>query len=320
MSTPMNSSAARPVEPSRMTNTRPSSAAPLTIDEPVESAPAMTPLSAIEDAEDHAALQRMRRITPDADPVARLPGVRPSRVPRHVALIMDGNGRWAEQRGFPRIFGHRNGATSLRAVLREAAKLGIELLTFYSFSIENWKRPADEVAALMSLYLQYMSGEREELLRNNIRLVQIGRREGLPAEALRALDETAAATSACTGLTLCLAVNYGSRAEITDAARALAARVQRGELDPNDITEQHLEAELYTAGMPDPDLLIRTAGELRISNYLLWQISYAEIYVTDVLWPDFGEAQFRQAIQAYAQRERRFGGLDSAPRACHNGT
>lgn len=276
----------------------------------IDAGGALTPLESIASERSRSAVERMRRRFPNADPVRYLPGVPPERVPAHVAIIMDGNGRWAQERGLPRLFGHRNGAAMVRTIIKDAARLGVEMLTLYSFSIENWKRPADEVRELMALYLQYMSGEREELLRENVRLVQIGRREGLPAEALAALDETVRATSGCTGLTLCLAVNYGSRAEIVDAAKRLAERAARGELDPASIDEELFSQHLYTAGLPDPDLLIRTAGEMRVSNYLLWQISYAELYVTPTYWPDFGEEEFRTAITAYAQRQRRFGALD----------
>jgi len=269
------------------------------------------PLDQIADPAVRAVVERMRRVSPDADPLQRLPGIHPERIPRHVAIIMDGNGRWATEKGFPRIFGHRNGALAVRATIEEAGRLGIEFLTLYSFSMENWKRPAEEVRELMGLYLQYMSGERDELVRNNIRLRQIGRRDGLPAEALKALDDTIAATAKCTGPTLCLAVNYGSRAEIVDATRAIAAKVAKGELQPEAIDESVIDHHLYTAGMPDPDLLIRTAGEMRISNYLLWQISYAELYVTDTYWPEFGAHELREAVRAYAGRSRRFGGLDS---------
>ncbi len=271
--------------------------------------PPPTPLDQIECADARAAVERMRQISPLADPTRLIPDVPPQRIPRHVAIIMDGNGRWAQARGFPRIFGHRNGAASVRNTLETAARLGIECLTLYSFSIENWKRPADEVRDLMALYLQYMSGEREELVRQNIRLKQIGRREGLPPEALDALDETLKATSKCTGPILCLAVNYSSRAEITDAAKALARKAAEGKIDPDQIDEALFAAHLYTAGIPDPDLLIRTAGEMRLSNYLLWQISYAELYVTDTLWPDFQADDLAAAIRAFASRDRRFGGL-----------
>ncbi len=254
----------------------------------------------------------MRLVNPKADPVALLPDVPPDRIPRHIAIIMDGNGRWAEQRGFPRAFGHRNGAVAVRRTVEEAGRLGVECLTLYSFSIENWKRPASEVGELMGLYLQYMGAERQRLVEENIRLLQIGRRDGLPAEALAELDRTLEATAHCTGPTLCLAVNYGSRAEIVDAVRAIARRVERGELSPDDISEQHFGSTLYTAGLPDPDLLIRTAGEMRVSNFLLWQISYAELYVTDVLWPDFDSDHLRAAIRAFAARDRRFGALAPA--------
>jgi len=273
------------------------------------SQPACTPLHAIVDESARAVVERMRRINPRADPTRWLPDVHPSRIPRHVAIIMDGNGRWAQQRGLPRLMGHRNGAASVRAVVEESGRLGVEVLTLYSFSSENWKRPPDEVAALMGLYLEYMSGEREALVRENIRLMQIGRREGLPAQALAALDETIAATSRCTGPILCLAVNYGARAEIVDAVRAISRDVLAGVLEPSAIDEQTISQHLYTAGLPDPDLLIRTAGEMRISNYLLWQISYAELYVTDTLWPDFGAEDLRKAIRAFASRRRKFGAV-----------
>lgn len=269
----------------------------------------ITPLGDIADPRAREIVARMRRISPHADPMRHLPDVPVDRVPRHIAIIMDGNGRWATARGFPRVFGHRNGASSVRAVVEEAGRLGVEALTLYSFSMENWSRPREEVGELMRLYLEYMSGEREALVRENIRLRQIGRRDGLPAEALEALDRTIEATARCTGPTLCLAVNYGSRAEIVDAARELAARAVRGEIDPARIDEAMFSNCLYTNGLPDPDLVVRTAGEMRLSNFLLWQLSYAEIVVTDVLWPDFAGPELRDAIRAYASRERRFGGL-----------
>ena len=256
-------------------------------------------------------LAEMRRLSPDADPLAHLPGVPPERVPRHVAIIMDGNGRWAADRGFPREFGHRNGASAVRATLTAAEEIGVEVLTLYSFSLENWKRPRREVDQLMELYLAYMDAERDKLVEKNIRFVQIGRRDGLPEAALHALDRTLDATAACTGPTLCLAVNYGSRAEIVDAARDLARRARDGELEPDDIDESLFASALHTAGLPDPDLLVRTAGEMRLSNYLLWQLSYAELYVTRTLWPDFGREELFGAVRTYTSRRRRFGGLDS---------
>ena len=271
--------------------------------------PEVTALEAIEDGGARAVVERMRRVNPHADPTRHLPGVDPARVPRHVAIIMDGNGRWANERGFPREFGHRNGALAVRRTIEEAGRLGIECLTLYSFSAENWKRPAREIEELMRLYLAYMDGERERLVAQNIRFRQIGRREDLPEAAQEALERTLEATSACTGPTLCLAVNYGSRDEITEAVRRVARRVGEGALSPDEIDQDAIGAELSTAGLPDPDLLIRTAGEMRLSNFLLWQISYAELFVTETFWPDFDGESLRNAVRAYASRDRRFGGL-----------
>ena len=231
------------------------------------------------------------------------------RVACHIAIIMDGNGRWARQRNQPRIVGHRAGAKAVRDIVVECHRLGVGYLTLFSFSMENWKRPADEVRGLMGLYLQYLGKERQELVENNIRFLQLGRREGLPESVLREVDQTIAVTSQCTGLTLCLALNYGARTEITDAVQAIAREVQAGRLQIADIDEDTISHHLYTAGLPDPDLLIRTAGELRVSNYLLWQISYCEIQITDVYWPDFRVQHLHDAIRDYADRDRRFGGL-----------
>ena len=286
-----------------MTRVLPSIPGSLALDDEV------LPLSEVADVGERAALERMRRINPKADPLRRLPGVALDRIPRHVAIIMDGNGRWAQERGFPRVFGHRNGAAAVRRTIDEAGRLGVEYITLYSFSIENWKRPENEVSELMGLYLTYMSGERDHLVRENIRLLQIGRRDGLPSEALAELDKTLEATSRCTGNTLVLAVNYGSRAEIADAVRLLAHKARVGELDPCDIDESVISGHLSTAGIPDPDLLIRTAGEMRVSNFLLWQISYAELFVTSTFWPDFGAENLREAVREFASRDRRFGGL-----------
>ncbi len=260
---------------------------------------------------DAGALERIRARFPEADPAGLLPDVPPSRIPRHIAVIMDGNGRWAEERGFPRVFGHRAGASAVREAIRGCAGVGVEVLTLYSFSSENWRRPGDEIEALMRLCVAYCEGEKEELLRHNIRVRVIGRREGLPADVLAALDALTGATADCTGLTLCLAINYGSRDEIVDAVRAIAADAAAGRLRPEDIDDALLADRLDTAGLPDPDLLVRTGGEMRLSNYLLWQLSYAEIYVTDEHWPDFTEQSLLTAIRAYAARNRRFGGLNS---------
>lgn len=234
------------------------------------------------------------------------------RLPRHVAIIMDGNGRWARRQGLPRFAGHRAGAKTVRLIVEECARLGLQQLTLYSFSTENWNRPREEVSLLMDLYIEYMRSQRQLLIDNNIQFVQIGRREGLPPVVLEELQNTLDATRKNTGMTLCLAINYGSRSEITDAVRAIAAKVKAGRLDPGAISEQTLSEHLYTAGMPDPDLLIRTAGEMRISNYLLWQISYAEFYVTDTFWPEFDIPELYKAFVSYASRHRRFGGVDQS--------
>lgn len=270
----------------------------------------MTAFSALNKA-DAAALDRIHARFPDADPSGLLPDVPPSRIPRHIAVIMDGNGRWAEERGFPRVFGHRAGASAVREAIRGCAKVGVEVLTLYSFSSENWRRPGDEIEALMRLCVAYCEGEKEELLRHNIRVRVIGRREGLPPDVLAALDALTGATADCTGLTLCLAINYGSRDEIVDAVRAIASEIAAGRLRPGDIDEALIADHLDTAGLADPDLLVRTGGEMRLSNYLLWQLSYAELYLTEEHWPDFTEQSLFTAVRAYAARNRRFGGLNS---------
>ena len=237
------------------------------------------------------------------------------RIPRHIAIIMDGNGRWAASRGLPRIAGHREGARRVRAVVEECARLGVEALTLYSFSSENWKRPEDEVTALMELARHHLQLERQMMLANNVRFRRIGRREGLPAPVLAELDRTEDGTSTCTGMTLCLAMNYGSRQEIVDAVQTVAQRVRRGELDPGAIDEAAISGALDTHGLPDPDLLVRTAGERRVSNFLLWQISYAELYVTDVLWPEFKVPELAAAIDDFNARRRTYGGLQDPTRA-----
>jgi undecaprenyl diphosphate synthase len=239
----------------------------------------------------------------------RAAGLDPDRLPRHIAVIMDGNGRWAQERGLPRHEGHRRGVRSVRATIEECCRLGIGQLTLYCLSSENWKRPQAELDFLMALLHQYLIEERAEIMEQNIRFTTIGQRQGLPDEVLRELDENIRVSRDNTGLVLCLAINYGARTEIVDAARALAERVRRGELDPAAIDEEAFNGALYTAGMPDPDLLIRTAGEMRVSNYLLWQISYAELWVTQRCWPDFDEAALHEALRDFASRVRRFGGL-----------
>ena len=241
-------------------------------------------------------------------------GIPAGRFPRHVAIIMDGNGRWARRRGLPRPAGHAQGAEVVRKIVVEAVRLGLEALTLYSFSLENWRRPQEEVKALMDLYAQYLRRERSTVIENNVRLRHLGRREGLPEAVLRELDATVEASADNAGMWLNLALNYGGRAELTDAVRAIAAAVADGRLRPEEVDERTVSSALSTAGLPDPDLLIRTAGEMRLSNFLLWQVSYAEIYVTDVLWPDFDEAEFHKALKAYAGRHRRFGGVEDSPR------
>jgi len=239
-------------------------------------------------------------------------GVPAERIPRHVAIIMDGNGRWARRRGLPRSAGHAEGAKVVRRIVGEAARVGLEALTLYSFSIENWRRPADEVEDLMHLYAEYLVRERPTVMQNNVRLRHLGRRQGLPEAVLRELDASVSASRANTGMWLNLALNYSGRAELVQAVRALARRAAAGEIDADAIDENVISAALETAGLPDPDLLIRTAGEMRISNFLLWEVSYAEFYVTETLWPDFDEEELRRALRAFAGRHRRFGGLNGS--------
>ena len=246
------------------------------------------------------------------DPLDDIPR---NKFPRHIAVIMDGNGRWAVRRGLERVRGHQQGARTVRDVVTECARLrerhsGPDFLTLYSFSLENWKRPTDEVSFLMQMYIDYLRQERSTMMENNIRFQQIGRLENLPDPVLEEVNVTLEQTKNNNGLTLVLALNYGSRAEITDAVRAIAEEVREGRLRPEDVNECTISNHLYTAGMPDPDLLVRTAGEMRISNYLLWQISYAELFVSPVLWPDFGVDDLHQAIRSFAGRSRRFGALD----------
>ena len=241
----------------------------------------------------------------------RLADVPLARRPRHVAVIMDGNGRWAQRRDLPRIEGHRRGVASVRRTVEEGARLGLTQLSLYCLSSENWKRPQRELDFLMHLLEQYMIEERTTIMQQNITVSVIGRREGIPEATLAEMDRTVEMSAANTGMRLCLAINYGARGELVDAVRAIAAEVQQGRLDPATIDEALVSSKLYTAGMPDPDLLIRTAGEMRISNFLLWQISYAELWVTEKCWPEFELDDFHQSIRSFAARDRRFGGLAS---------
>ena len=230
-------------------------------------------------------------------------------LPRHVAVIMDGNGRWAKQRGLPRVEGHRVGAESVRAIIRTAGDLGIKYLTLYAFSVENWNRPKDEVDALMKYLAHYMKTEFAELNRSNVRLEVIGQVHRLPEFVQKQLHKTQEGLAKNNGLTLIMALSYGGRTELVDAMRNIAAKVKRGELEPADITEKVVADNLYTRNWPDPDVLIRTSGEMRVSNFLLWQISYAELVVTPTLWPDFRKPQFYEAMEEYHRRHRRFGGV-----------
>jgi undecaprenyl diphosphate synthase len=233
------------------------------------------------------------------------------RRPRHIAIIMDGNGRWARRQQLPRIAGHERGVDSVRRTTEECARLKLEHLTLYCLSSENWKRPQTEINFLMHLLEQYMIQERTTIMQNNIRVRMLGRRDEIPEQVLGELDKTVAMSSTNSGMWLNLAINYGGRAELVDAMCSIGREVQAGKLAPAAITETTIAEHLYTAGAPDPDLLIRTAGEMRISNFLLWQVSYAEIWVTDKCWPEFDEATLHQAIRDYASRERRFGGLNT---------
>jgi len=230
-------------------------------------------------------------------------------LPAHVAVIMDGNGRWAKARHLPRIEGHRRGADSAREIIRTAGELGIKYLTLYAFSAENWNRPKDEVDALMKYLIHYLKTETADLNKNNVRLEVIGQIYRLPENVQVHLKKSIATLSRNNGLTLVMALSYGSRIEIVDAVRGIAEKVKRGRLDPADITEQVFAQHLYTRNIPDPDLLIRTSGEMRVSNFLLWQISYAELVITPTLWPDFRKPQFFTALEEYARRHRRFGGV-----------
>lgn len=230
-----------------------------------------------------------------------------SNLPKHVAIIMDGNGRWAKSKGMPRVFGHKNGVTAVRDICEAAAELGIEHLTLYAFSTENWSRPATEVSTLMALLFETVKLELATLTKNNIRLNTIGDISQLPERSRKSLEEAMAKTSGNTRMTLNLALNYSSRWEIVQAAKSIAEKVKSGLLEPDQIDETVFANHLTTQNIPDPELLIRTSGELRISNYLLWQIAYAELYFTPVFWPDFRREHFYEAIRAYQARERRFG-------------
>ncbi len=231
------------------------------------------------------------------------------KVPRHVAIIMDGNGRWAKRQGEARVFGHKSGAVRVREVVETAGNMGVEFLTLYAFSEENWRRPPEEVAALFQLLIAYLKDEVEKLHANGVRLRSIGNTERLPVDCQEWLRHVEARTADNKGLTLVLALSYGGRSDLTQAIQSIAYSVQKGELRAEDVTEAVIQSRLSTAFLPEPDLLVRTSGEQRLSNFLLWEMAYTEFYFTDVHWPDFSKEDFVTAVQAYADRERRFGGL-----------
>ncbi|MBC8175780.1 MAG: isoprenyl transferase [Desulfobacteraceae bacterium] len=231
-------------------------------------------------------------------------------LPEHVAIIMDGNGRWAERKGLNRIRGHRKGADTVRKIVTFSREIGIRWLTLYAFSEENWKRPSSEVQGLMTLLNRFLKNELKEMQKNGIQLRTIGRTERLPKSTRQILQDTIEKTSSNSDMTLTLALSYGGRQEILDAILKIVSQVQENKISASDITEKLVSNSLYTSGMPDPDLLIRTSGEYRISNFLLWQISYSEIYITQTLWPDFGENEYEKALRDYQMRDRRFGGRD----------
>jgi undecaprenyl diphosphate synthase len=242
--------------------------------------------------------------------VALPPDLDPERLPAHVAVIMDGNGRWARQRGLPRVMGHRRGVETLKATLRRCSDWGIAALTAYAFSTENWSRPGDEVAFLMALFERVLARELEGLDREGVRIRFLGDLEALPPGLQTLIAQATARTAANEGIRFNVCTNYGGRRELVHAARELARQVQAGTLTPEAIDEARFAAALHTAGEPDPDLLIRTSGEYRLSNFLLWQLAYAELHITDVLWPDFGPEALAEALRDYQRRQRRFGGVE----------
>lgn len=256
-----------------------------------------------------SSLSKVNRYT-DAELASR--SLTRERLPRHIAVIMDGNGRWAQRQGLPRIEGHRRGVRSVRCVVEECSRLGLDQLTLFCFSSENWKRPQRELTLLMHLLKQYVIEERREIMRQGLKFKVIGKLEALDPVIQQEIRKTVDASASNNGMTLCLAVNYGARLEITEAVQSIAAEVKAGNLSPEEIDEQVVSQHLMTSGMPDPDLVIRTAGEMRVSNFLLWQISYAELWVSQKFWPEFREPELNEALLSFAMRDRRFGGLSTA--------
>jgi undecaprenyl diphosphate synthase len=251
----------------------------------------------------------LEALAPGSEDLALARALDPGRIPAHIAIIMDGNGRWAQQRNLPRVAGHKAGVPAVRTTVETCAQLGIGALTLYAFSVENWKRPRLEVDTLWRLLRVYLRSELDLMMRHDIRFTAIGRLEELPSHVREELADVTRKTSGNRGLRFNLAINYGGRAELVDAVKALVKDAREGSLE---VTEQAISARLYTAGQPDPDLLIRTSGEMRISNFLLWQIAYAELYVTETLWPDFTRAELLRALLDYQKRDRRYGGLGSS--------
>lgn len=233
------------------------------------------------------------------------------KIPKHVAIIMDGNGRWAQRRGMPRPVGHRAGVESLREIVRMSSNVGVQVLTVYAFSTENWSRPQEEVGAIFKLMLEYLNREVAELVRNNVRIRIIGRRDNLNETLISAIEKAEKASEHCNGLIFNVALNYGGRAEMAEAVRNMLRDAQKGTLDPETVDENTISDYLYTAGLPDPDLLIRTGGDQRLSNFLLYQSSYAELYIPDTLWPDFSPEEYDKALRSFGARQRRFGGIKS---------
>ena len=254
-------------------------------------------------------LFQTKKNTPKAEIVWDLTDIDLNNIPKHIAIIMDGNGRWAKAQGKVRTFGHQAGAETLKTIVRAADKLGVRVISAYAFSTENWKRPVTEVNFIMELLARYLTSEIEEFNENNVQVRFLGSREGLPEIVKQKMDHAIESTKNNTGIILNLAINYGGQAEILHAVKEIAAEVEAGKLNVEDITNNIFESHLYTKGLPAPDLLIRPGGDLRISNFLLWQIAYAEIWTTDAYWPDFSPEHLLQAIAAYQGRERRFGGL-----------
>ena len=263
-------------------------------------------------------IDRTKLVIPGTAEEALFDSVDLARLPRHVAVIMDGNGRWAQQRGLPRIEGHRAGVKAVREAVESSARLELTALTLYAFSTENWKRPRLEVAALMALLREFLNKELRTLLANDIRIQPIGRWELLDPSVVRELRRAKAATAHCAGMVFNIALNYSGRQEITDAVRRIAIEATEGKLDPDSIDEKCIGDRLETAGLPDPDLLVRTSGEMRVSNYLLWQIAYSEIFVTKTLWPDFRRIHLYEALLDYQKRERRYGAVAAANLPSHS--